>query len=74
MGVLLDCFDALILEKKVLRLKKCMFYVPSSLTDIAADRSTTRAVKFITKLNKFILGYFDPVNIFFDNKNKYFSG
>ena len=27
-------------------------------------------VKFFSKLNKFIVGYFDPVNIFFDNKNK----
>ena len=27
-------------------------------------------VKFFSKLNNFFLGYFDPENIFFDNKNK----
>ena len=34
----------------------------------------TRSVKFFSKLNNFFLGYFDPIHIFFDNKNKYFSG
>ena len=29
-----------------------------------------RPVKFFSKLNKFILGYFDPIKVFFDNKNK----
>ena len=28
------------------------------------------SVKFFSKLNYFILGFFDPTNIFFDNKNK----
>ena len=32
------------------------------------------AVKFFPKQNYFIFGYFDPTNIFFDNKNKYFFG
>ena len=31
-------------------------------------------VKFFSKLNLFISGYFDPVNIFSDDKNDYFSG
>ena len=31
-----------------------------------------RAVKFFSKLNNFIFGYFDPINIVHDNKNKYF--
>ena len=26
-------------------------------------------VKFFSKLNYFIFGYFDPINIFFDNTN-----
>ena len=34
----------------------------------------TTPVKFFSKLNLFIFGYFDPVHIFSDNKNKYFSG
>ena len=32
------------------------------------------AVEFFSKLNYYFLGYFDPINIFFDNKNKSFSG
>ena len=32
------------------------------------------ALKFFAKLNYFIFGYFDPTNILFDNKNKYFLG
>ena len=32
------------------------------------------AVKFFSKLNKLFFGYFDPVNIFFDEKNNYLSG
>ena len=31
-------------------------------------------VRFFSKLNNLIFGYFDPVNIFFDSKTKYFSG
>ena len=31
-------------------------------------------VKFFSKFNYFIFGYFDPTNNFFDNKNKYFLG
>ena len=31
---------------------------------------TLKAVKFFSKLNYFIFGYFEPTNIFFDNKNK----
>ena len=38
----------------------------------ASDDYSTEchAVKFFSKLNKFIFGYFNPVNIFFDSKNK----
>ena len=32
------------------------------------------SVKLFSKLSYFIFGYFDPVNIFFANKNKSFSG
>ena len=33
------------------------------------------AVKFFSKFNIYLVsGYFDPINIFFDNKNKQFSG
>ena len=35
---------------------------------------TWRTVNFFSKLNYYFFGYFDPINIFFDNKNKYFSG
>ena len=35
---------------------------------------TTWSVKFFSKLNYFIFGYFDPTNIFFDNKNNCFWG
>ena len=35
--------------------------------------SMLRAMKFFSKLNEFIFGYFDPINVFFDNTNKYFS-
>ena len=31
-------------------------------------------VKFFSKLNYLIFGFFDPTNNFFDNKNKYFLG
>ena len=31
-------------------------------------------VKFFSKLNYYFFGYFHPINIFFDNKYKYFSG
>ena len=32
------------------------------------------AVKFFSKLKQFFFGYFDPINIFFDRKNKNFPG
>ena len=35
---------------------------------------TVRSSEVFSKLNLFIFGYFDPVNIFVDNINKYFSG
>ena len=50
------------------------------LTVIHGDRSHgvrflgCSSVKFFSKLNNLFFGYFDPINIFFDNKNKYFSG
>ena len=28
-------------------------------------------MKFLSKLNHFIFGYFDPVKLFFDNKNNF---
>ena len=31
---------------------------------------TLQTVKFFSKLNQFIFGYFDPVNIYFYTKNK----
>ena len=37
-------------------------------------QSASSAVLPFSKLNNFILGYFDPQNIFIDNENKYFSG
>ena len=33
-------------------------------------RLYSRPVKFFPKLNNLFFGYFDPINIFFDNKNK----
>ena len=33
-----------------------------------------RSVKFFSKLNYLCFGYFDPINIFFDNQNKKISG
>ena len=30
----------------------------------------SQSVKFFSKLNEFIFGYFDPINNFFDNKYK----
>ena len=33
-------------------------------------RVVSGAAKFISKLNYYIFGYFDPTNNFFDNKNK----
>ena len=33
-----------------------------------------RTVLLFSKLNKIFSGYFDPENIFKDNKNKYFLG
>ena len=33
-----------------------------------------QSVKFLSKSNQFIFGYFDPIKIFFDNKNKKKSG
>ena len=32
------------------------------------------SVKCFSKVNKFIFAYFDPVHIFFDDKNVYFPG
>ena len=32
------------------------------------------SVKFFSKLRYLFFGYFDPVNIFYDNKNAIFSG
>ena len=37
------------------------------------DSVISLAVLPFSKLNKIIFGYFDPENIFLDNKNKYFS-
>ena len=37
-------------------------------------RLSTQTVKFFSKSNHFIFGYFDPTNIFSDNKNKYLLG
>ena len=34
-----------------------------------ADEDQCAAVKFFSKLNYLIFGYFNPVNIYFDNKN-----
>ena len=55
-----------------------MYFFRDDLTDVSADKeplvNTSAAVKFFSKLNIIIFGYFDPINIFFDNKNKYFSG
>ena len=36
----------------------------------AASPSTSRPVLPFSKLNKIFYGYFDPENIFLDNKNK----
>ena len=35
---------------------------------------TRRSVKLFSKLNLYLFGYFDPINIYFDNKNECFSG
>ena len=37
-------------------------------------QSKSLSVKFFSKNIKFIFGYFNPISIFFDDKNKYFSG
>ena len=42
---------------------------PSGVSRVPVQRS-----EVFSKFNKFIFGYFDPVNIYFYNKNKYFSG
>ena len=40
-------------------------------SDTARNKGKARtAVKFFSKLNYFIFGYFDSNSIFFDNKNK----
>ena len=41
-------------------------------TDVSAEKETlvSTAVLPISKLNKLFFGYFDPENIFLDNKNK----
>ena len=40
------------------------------LTDVSAETEALQAVLPFSKLNKFFFGYFDPENIFLDNKNK----
>ena len=40
----------------------------------ATFRRCKGPVKFFSKLNNLFVGYFHPINIFLDNKNKYFSG
>ena len=39
-----------------------------------AQRCAIKPVLLFSKLNRIFLGYFDPDNIFFYYKNKYFSG
>ena len=46
---------------------------PGNVTNISGTLYS-QPVKFFSKLNLLFFGYFDPVNIFFDNKNNYFSG
>ena len=50
-----------------------MYYLSSKSKSLVCT-SASAAVKFFSKLNYFIFGYFDPTNIFFNNKNKYFLG
>ena len=38
--------------------------------DSTAHPASFWPVKFFSKLNNLFFGYFDPINIFFDNKNK----
>ena len=45
-----------------------------SLEAICNVINNLNAVFFFPKLKIYILGYFDPTNILFDNKNKYFFG
>ena len=44
------------------------------LVSYTTVHSTLFSVKFFSKLNSFFSGYFDPINYFFDSKNKCFSG
>ena len=46
----------------------------SQLTFLLQAKRPAVAVKFFSKLNYLIFGYFDPTNILFDIKNKFFLG
>ena len=49
--------------------------LPGLATYFAGFKCNIRcAVKFFSKSNQLFLGYFDPINIFFDNKPNTFSG
>ena len=44
--------------------------LPGEHCFVEPDRSETCAVLPFSKLNRVFFGYFDPENIFLDNKNK----
>ena len=43
--------------------------VPDNLENTAVDLLELEPVKFFPELNYLFFGYFDPINLFFDNKN-----
>ena len=54
---------------------ECLVYREFQLKGVQFSRGAGfHSVKFFSKLNYFIFGYFDPTNNFFDTKNEYFLG
>ena len=55
------------------RLPSCSVDGPERIWWVT-DWVMSLAVKFFSKLINYFFGYFDPINIFLDNRNKRFSG
>ena len=55
-------------------LKKEALHTMGGSTCAGREKMYANQWSFFQNENNFFLGYFDPVSIFFDSKNKYFPG
>ena len=57
-----------VLQKASSRSRACEDALPTQSRFAPALLFYPQSVKFFSKLNYYFFGYFDPINIFFDNK------